>query len=302
MSVLPDLEGRWALIVHGGAKKIEPDKAQANREGVLAAVEAGRAVLVAGGSAVDAVEASIRVLEDLPVFNAGRGSVLNAAGTVEMCSGIMDGTDRSVGSVSVIRNVRHPIEVARRLLPEHEVLLAGEGAQVFAREQGLEVATEEQLKAEEPYGSEQAHDTVGAVAVDAAGRVAAGTSTGGLDGTRLGRVGDSPLPGCGFLADNRIGGVALSGDGETITRLTVASEIVRRFQLGEEPDAAIAAAVGKLPEVGGEGADAGAIAVTRDRRIAWHHNSPDFAVAWIDSNMNQPQAVLRKQEEPQPRD
>lgn len=298
---MSDLEGRWALIVHGGAKEIEPDKEQANREGVIQAAEAGRSVLAGGGSALDAVEASIRVLEDLPVFNAGAGSVLNTAGTVEMCSGIMDGTDRSVGSVSVIRNVRHPIEVARRLLPEREVLLAGDGAQVFAREQGLEAATEEQLKAEEPYGSEQEHDTVGAVAVDAEGRIAAGTSTGGLEGTRLGRVGDSPLPGCGFLADDRIGGVALSGDGETITRLTVASEIVRRFRSGEEPDAAIAGAVGELPEVGGEGADAGAIAVTRDRRVAWHHNSPHFAVAWIDSSMNEPQARLRKQEEPQRR-
>ncbi|WP_205481457.1 isoaspartyl peptidase/L-asparaginase family protein [Sphingomonas arenae] len=291
---MADAEGRWALIVHGGAKKIEPGEEQANREGVIQAAEAGRSVLANGGSAVEAVEAAIKVLEDLPVFNAGRGSVLNAVGWVEMCSGIMDGGDRSVGAVAALRDVRHPIEVARLLLPEREVLLAGEGARMFAQERGVELASDEQLKAEEPYGSEQEHDTVGAVAIDQLGRIAAGTSTGGLDGTKAGRVGDSPLPGCGYYADDRIGGVALSGDGETITRLTIASAIMGRLEAGEQPDAAIAAAVAELPEVGGADADAGAIAITHDGRIGWHHNSPDFAVALIDSSMNGPRAWLRK--------
>lgn len=115
---MADAEGRWALIVHGGAKKIGPGEEQANREGVIQAAEAGRSVLANGGSAVEAVESAIKVLEDLPVFNAGRGSVLNAVGWVEMCSGIMDGRDRSVGAVAALRDVRHPIEVARLLLPE----------------------------------------------------------------------------------------------------------------------------------------------------------------------------------------
>jgi beta-aspartyl-peptidase (threonine type) len=288
-------ERHWALIVHGGAKEIEPDKEQANREGVLRAAEAGRSVLAAGGSSIDAVGSAIRVLEDLPTFNAGRGSVPNAAGEVEMCSAIMDGADRRVGGVSAIRDVRHPIDAATRLLPEKEVLLAGEGALLFAREQELELVTQEQLHTLQPYDGEQAHDTVGAVALDMAGNLAAGTSTGGLTGSRVGRVGDSPLPGCGLYADNRVGAVALSGDGETISRVAVASQIMARLK-DQEPDPAIGDALAELPIVGGPEADGGGIVITRDGRFGWAHNSRDFAVALINSQMNEPRAWLRKAE------
>jgi beta-aspartyl-peptidase (threonine type) len=288
-------ERHWALIVHGGAKEIEPDKEQANREGVLRAAEAGRSVLAAGGSSIDAVGSAIRVLEDLPTFNAGRGSVPNAAGEVEMCSAIMDGADRRVGGVSAIRDVRHPIDAATRLLPEKEVLLAGEGALLFAREQELELVTQEQLHTLQPYDGEQAHDTVGAVALDMAGNLAAGTSTGGLTGSRVGRVGDSPLPGCGLYADNRVGAVALSGDGETISRVAVASQIMARLK-DQEPDPAIGDALAELPIVGGPEADGGGIVITRDGRFGWAHNSREFAVALINSQMNEPRAWLRKAE------
>jgi beta-aspartyl-peptidase (threonine type) len=288
-------ERHWALIVHGGAKEIEPDKEQANREGVLRAAEAGRSVLAAGGSSIDAVGSAIRVLEDLPTFNAGRGSVPNAAGEVEMCSAIMDGADRRVGGVSAIRDVRHPIDAATRLLPEKEVLLAGEGALLFAREQELELVTQEQLHTLQPYDGEQAHDTVGAVALDMDGNLAAGTSTGGLTGSRVGRVGDSPLPGCGLYADNRVGAVALSGDGETISRVAVASQIMARLK-DQEPDPAIGDALAELPIVGGPEADGGGIVITRDGRFGWAHNSREFAVALINSQMNEPRAWLRKAE------
>jgi beta-aspartyl-peptidase (threonine type) len=235
------------------------------------------------------------VLEDLPTFNAGRGSVPNAAGEVEMCSAIMDGADRRVGGVSAIRDVRHPIDAATRLLPEKEVLLAGEGALLFAREQELELVTQEQLHTLQPYDGEQAHDTVGAVALDMDGNLAAGTSTGGLTGSRVGRVGDSPLPGCGLYADNRVGAVALSGDGETISRVAVASQIMARLK-DQEPDPAIGDALAELPIVGGPEADGGGIVITRDGRFGWAHNSREFAVALINSQMNEPRAWLRKAE------
>lgn len=286
----------WALIVHGGAKEIDPGDEQANRDGLRQAAEAGRRVLAEGGSAVDAVECAIRVLEGLPVFNAGIGSALNAAGGIEMCAGLMDGNDRSVGAVTVIRDVRHPISVARRLLPEREILLAGEGALMFAREQQLEIVDEDELRSDEAP-AQQEHDTVGAVALDRDGHLAAGTSTGGLTGSRVGRVGDSPQPGCGLYADDRIGGVSLSGDGETIARLAIASQVMSRLRHGEEPEAAIEAALSELPEVGGEDADGGAIAITRDGRFGWFHNSPNFAVALIDERMNEPGVWLAKSED-----
>lgn len=289
----------WALIVHGGAKEIEPGDEQANRDGLRQAAEAGRRVLSDGGSAVDAVEASIRVLESLPVFNAGTGSALNAAGGIEMCAGLMDGSDRSVGAVTVIRDVRHPISVARRLLPEKEILLAGEGALLFAREQELELASEEDLKSD-AAPAQQEHDTVGAVALDSHGHVAAGTSTGGLSGSRVGRVGDSPQPGSGLYADDAVGGTSLSGDGETIARVALASQIMNRLKAGERVEPALATVLAELPRVGGDESDGGAIAITAEGLVGWAHNSPHFAVASIQDGMNEPGVWLAKSEEAKP--
>lgn len=287
-------EGRWALIVHGGAKAMEPGEEEENRRGVLQAAEAGRRVLAGGGDAVDAVEAAIRTMEDLPVFNAGCGSSQNEAGEVEMCAGIMDGRDVSVGAVAAIRNVRNPIAVARRLLPEKEILLAGEGALIFARKQGLETASDEELKGDKAL--EAAHDTVGAVAIDSGGNIAAGTSTGGLSGARVGRVGDSPLPGSGLYADNHVGGVSLSGDGESIARLALAAQVMA--SIGEKgPEEAIAKALAQLPHVGGAEGDGGGIGIAKDGRVGWAHNSPHFAVALVTSDMDEPRAWLKKDEE-----
>ena len=288
----------WALIIHGGAKEIEPGDEQANRDGIREAAAAGGRVLADGRSALDAVECAIRVLETLPVFNAGTGSALNAAGGIEMCAGLMDGRHRSVGAVTVIQDVRHPISVARRLLPEKEILLAGEGALLFAREHNLELTLEESLRSD-AAPAQQEHDTVGAVALDSHGHIAAGTSTGGLTGSRVGRVGDSPQPGSGLYADDRTGGVSLSGDGETIARIASASQIIARLRLGEEPGGAIEAVLSELPEVGGEDADGGAIAIGADGRIGWNHNSPHFAVGLISEGMNEPGVWLAKSEDTQ---
>ncbi|HEY0112116.1 MAG TPA: isoaspartyl peptidase/L-asparaginase family protein [Allosphingosinicella sp.] len=288
--------GRWALIVHGGAKEMQPGEEDANREGILEAVETGSAILRDGGSAVDAVEAAIRVLEDLPIFNAGRGSAANQAGGVEMCAGLMDGRDLSAGAVGAIRQVRNPISVARKLLSEKEVLLVGEGATAFALQHGMPTATDEELLAEEEKEL-ATHDTVGAVALDWGGNLAAGTSTGGIDGQKVGRIGDSPIPGSGLYADNHIGAISYSGDGESIARLSLASRVMAAMEAGQTMDTAIARGLDKLPGVGGARGDGGAIGITKEGRLAWAHNSPDFAVAYVTSDMESPKAFLKKDEE-----
>ena len=290
-----EAESRWVLIVHGGAKKIEPAEEGANRDGVIEALAAGRRILERGGEALDAVETAIRAMEDLEIFNAGRGSAANAAGNVEMCAGLMDGRDLSVGAVAAVRNVRNPIAVARALLPEREVLLAGEGALMFAREKGLELASDEDLLGQ-GRALEHAHDTVGAVAMDGAGNLAAGTSTGGLEGARVGRVGDSPLPGVGLYADNHIGAVSLSGDGESIARLATAAQVMASIAR-DGPEDAIRKALDQLPHVGGAEGDGGGIAIGKDGTIGWAHNSPHFAVAYIAAGMEEPKAWLKKDEE-----
>ena len=290
-------EGRWALIVHGGAKEMEPGEEDDNRSGVIEAARAGIAVLEKGGGAVDAVEASIRVLEDLPVFNAGRGSALNEAGDIEMCSGLMDGRDLSVGAVGAIRNVRNPVSVARRLLPEKEILLVGEGAVMFAEKAGAEMVPTEALMTDTRQEAlEQLHDTVGAVAMDKGGNLAAGTSTGGLTGAKVGRIGDSPMPGTGLYADNHVGAVSFSGDGESIARLALAAQVMA--SIGRDgPEVAVRKAVEQLPGVGGASGDGGGSAIAKDGRIGWAHNSPAFAVAYASADAPEPRAFLKKDEE-----
>jgi beta-aspartyl-peptidase (threonine type) len=289
-----DRRGRWALIVHGGAKEMKPGEEEDNRSGVIEAAEAGAEMLGGGGSAVDAVEAAIRVLERLPVFNAGYGSVLNNQCEVEMCSGIMDGRDRSVGAVGAVMGVKHPVSVAKLMLPEKPILLAAEGALLFAKEKNAELVEPAALiTAEQLEEAKEGHDTVGAVALDMGGNIAVATSTGGLAGAHKGRIGDSPLPGSGYYADNHIGGVAFSGDGESIARLALAAQVMARID-DTGPETAIGKAVEQLPHLGGDG---GGIGIAKDGRIGWAHNSPAFAVAKITSDMDRPRAWLNKREE-----
>ena len=289
-----DQTARWALIIHGGAKDMSADERDDNRRGVLEALAEGRKILEAGGGALDAVEASVRKLEDLPIFNAGTGSSLNERGEAEMCSGIMDGANLKVGAVGAIRGVRNPVSVARLMLPEKEVLIVGEGAELFATRMGVERVPNEALVTGKREGELAEHDTVGAVALDIGGNLAAGTSTGGLTGAPVGRIGDSPVPGGGFYADNHVGAVAFSGDGETIQRLALSSRVMAALENGEDPERAIDKAVAKLPGTGGAGADGGGIAITKDGHIGWAHNSPSFAVAMITSDMAEPKVWLNK--------
>jgi beta-aspartyl-peptidase (threonine type) len=281
--------GPWALVLHGGAKSIAPQKEGANRVGCLAALEIGAGILRDGGSALDAVEATIRVLEHDPTFNAGRGSVRNADGVVEMDAAIMDGATLDIGGVAAIRNVPHPVTVARMMLRETPTLLVAEGARRFAVAHGAETCEAADLLVAEDTG----HDTVGCVALDREGNLAAGTSTGGLEGCAPGRVGDSPLPGCGLYADNAIGAVAFSGDGESIARVMLAARVMQSLE-SAPPQPAIEAAIERLGRVGGE---AGGIVLDRAGRVGWAHNSPHFAVGVATSANEGPRVYLHKDEE-----
>jgi beta-aspartyl-peptidase (threonine type) len=281
----------WTLILHGGAKQIERAKEAANRRGCLEAIAAGCMTLSQGGSALAAVETVVRVLEDDPVFNAGIGSVANAAGDLEMDAALMDGQTLDVGGVAALRGVRYPITVARMLLREQPTLLVAEGARQFALDHGAELMEPEAMLAPEELSKRD--DTVGCVALDADGNLAAGVSTGGLPGCAPGRVGDTPLPGCGFYADNALGAVALSGDGESIARLTLGAQIMHGLKT-LPPEAAAELALASLNRVGGE---AGAIVLDRRGTWGWAHASPHFAVAYASSEQRQPRVYLKKSEE-----
>ncbi|MFC0341326.1 isoaspartyl peptidase/L-asparaginase family protein [Paracoccus niistensis] len=285
----------WAIILHGGAKEIEPEEAEANRSGCLRALAAGQAVLERGASAVDAAEAALRVLEDDPIFNCGYGSIPNRAGEVEMCAAVMEGQSFNVGAVGVVQGVRNPVSVARAMLEEETILIAGPGARDFAAEKGLELCDPVALKATSGQKREKAgaHDTVGCVALDRNGLLVAATSTGGLEGTPVGRMGDSAMPGCGYYADNSVGAVAFSGDGEHIARKMLAARVMHA--LGQiKPDAALELAVRHVADIGGE---AGGIVLTPDGRFGWMHNSREFAVAYASSERPEPQVFLSKEEE-----
>jgi beta-aspartyl-peptidase (threonine type) len=254
------------IVVHGGAGENPLDGRAARHAGVERAADAGAAVLARGGSALEAVVAAVVVLEDDPHFNAGLGSVLTEEGTVEMDASVMDGADLRAGAVAALRRVANPVRAALAVLEEgREALLVGEPALVLARRHGLRIVDEDALvmaEARERWRRRRAPDgnTVGAVAVDAAGHVAAATSTGGVAGKRSGRVGDSAVVGAGTCADDRTGAVSATGPGEAIIRLGLARVALAHVADGMTPQDAAARA---LAELGARtGATAGLIVVT----------------------------------------
>ena len=291
-----------AIAVHGGAGTIERGRLSEEQEASIraaltAAVEAGHQILTEGGSSLDAVTAAVRLLEDAPEFNAGRGAVLTFDGTVELDASIMDGATLDAGAVAGVTGVRHPIEAARRVMTESpHVMLVGSGAEAFARAKALEFMdpdwfiTEfrlEQLRAIQARQqsatqlSEDWFSTVGAVAVDADGNVSAATSTGGMSNKRWGRVGDSPIIGAGTYADNRACAVSATGHGEYFIRHAVAHEICARVRLTDVSlaDAADAVVNQVLREAGGDG---GVIAVDPAGNISMPFNTPGMYRAAID--------------------
>ena len=280
-----------AIIVHGGAgdrtEAGDPTGA-ARLEGVRRACAAGAEVLRRGGPALDAVEAAVRLLEDDPHFNAGTGAVLTAAGEVELDAAVMDGATLRCGAVAVVKDVRNPVSLARAVMDRTEhVLLAGPAASAFAREVGIAAienaslvtaAQRERWEAARRSGNGSRTGTVGAVARDAQGHLAAATSTGGMTMKRPGRIGDSPLVGCGTYADDALAAVSCTGHGERIIPLTLARHAADLVGAGRTAlEAAREAARLLAARLGGEG---GLIVVGPAGPGGFAHNTPAMARAW----------------------
>ena len=282
----------WKIVVHGGAGIMEPDVITPDqdreiRASLTNALETGSNILSSGGSALDAIEAAVKKLEDNAHFNAGRGSVFTYQGTTELDAAIMDGGERRAGAVAGASSTRNPVSLARAVMEKSpHVMLSGPGADQFSRDQGLEqagpewfVTPERKRQLEEMrsrrdgwFDVDMKYGTVGAVALDSAGHVAAATSTGGITGKRWGRIGDSPIIGAGTYADDRGGAVSATGSGEFFIREAAAHEICARLRLlGQAAKAAADAVIAEVGELGGTG---GFIFVSRAGEAGWSFNSP----------------------------
>jgi beta-aspartyl-peptidase (threonine type) len=265
--------------------RLDPEQERCARVGLEASLAAGASILDERESALDAVEAAVRVLEEDSCFNAGRGSVLTATGCIELDAAIMDGRTRSAGAVSGLRTTRAPISLARRLLEQGpHVFLSGHGADDFARDHGFEQVDNkwfeiperrrqlEELLSADGFDDEVKYGTVGAVAVDVDGHVAVATSTGGLTAKRWGRVGDSPLIGAGTYADDRSAAVSATGSGEYFIRAVAAHQLAERIRLGGQSlQQALDAVLEDIAALGGKG---GLIAVAPNGDAAWGFTTP----------------------------
>jgi beta-aspartyl-peptidase (threonine type) len=284
-----------ALIVHGGAGAEAAEGRDELRQGVRDAVLAGWRVLAANGRALDAVEAAVRSMEAHPRFNAGLGSVLTTAGTVEMDASIMEGDGLRCGAVAAVSRIAHPITLARHVLEDgRHVLLAADGALAFARAAGLPECPPEALITERQRQHWQARrapaaagaGTVGAVALDRGGTMAAATSTGGVAGKRPGRVGDSAIIGAGTYADSTIGGVSCTGSGEAVIRVVLGWRALDYLKEADDPDYAARVAVDLLVEEGrGQG---GLILLDWRGRAGYAHSTPLMPVAWMSPALAEP--------------
>jgi beta-aspartyl-peptidase (threonine type) len=284
----------FALAIHGGAWNIPDGAVVAHRRGLVKPLTEGYDALRKGASALEVVELAVRMLEDDPTYNAGHGSHLNSDGSLEMDASIMEGTKRRAGAVAAIGGVRHPISVARLVMDASpHVLLVGAGAKRFAKHAGAEMcstrsllvgrelarwkrirAGEHGLVTKEFSPRSRPHGTVGAVARDRSGRVAAGTSTGGTQDKAPGRVGDSAIVGAGTYADDRRGAASCTGWGEPILRAVLAKCAVDALEEGRGPDAASRAALRELARVSGFG---GVILVDHTGRAGVSFNTPRMA-------------------------
>jgi beta-aspartyl-peptidase (threonine type) len=293
------------LAIHGGAGNFGIANASAERIEecraiLLEAMEVGKAKLDAGASSLDAVEASILVMEDAPLFNAGRGSVFTHEGRHELEASIMSGRGQRAGAVTGASRIRNPIRAARAVLEVSDhVLLSASGAEQFAKEQGLALVEasyfstdERRQQLDRALGSERVvldHEgganadkfgTVGAVALDQHGELAAGTSTGGMTNKRYGRIGDTPIIGAGTFADTNVA-VSCTGHGEFFLRYTVASEVAARIRLaGQSLEGAAGGVIKELAEVGGSG---GLIAIDSSGAIALPMNTSGMYRGWLDA-------------------
>jgi L-asparaginase / beta-aspartyl-peptidase len=300
-----------SLVLHGGAWDIPDDLVEPHRVGIRTALVTGWEILKKGGSALDAVEVSIRVMEDDETFDAGRGSFINAAGEVELDASIMDGQQFRAGAVAAVQNVRHPISLSRKIMEESEyIMLVGMGASRFAREHGLEMCGQDDLitlreierwrelhadrkfKTRDGFRRKKAPGgTVGAVAMDACGNIVAGTSTGGTPNKYPGRVGDTPLIGCGTYADNLVGGVSTTGWGEAMMKVVMAKTVVDLMDWnGNDPERAVRDAV-RILERKTEGYG-GIIALNNAGKVGIAFNTPRMARAYMSTEMREPSVAV----------
>jgi L-asparaginase / beta-aspartyl-peptidase len=304
-----------ALVIHGGAgtilkKHMTPELEKSYTEKLDEALEAGYAILKNGGSSMDAIEASIKILEDSPLFNAGKGAVLTSDGRAELDASIMDGSNLNAGAIAGVHHIKNPIVAARKVMENSpHVMMTGEGAEVFARSQNLEfveasyflderrvkqlqrIKEEEKRKEEEEGYLIPADDydvvnykfgTVGAVALDRNGNIVAGTSTGGMMNKKFGRVGDAPIIGAGTYANNKTCGVSCTGHGEYFIRSVVAYDIsalmeYKGFSLQKAADEVV---MKKLKQMGGEG---GIIALDGKGNVSMTFNSEGMFRAAYDA-------------------
>ena len=284
--------GNWQLAIHGGAGVVEPGSLTpamdaAYRASLNRALQAGAAVLSKGGASLDAVEAAVRTLEDDPLFNAGKGSVFTAEGRNELDASIMDGSNRKAGAVAGVTRTRNPVSLARAVMEKStHVMLSNLGADAFSVEQGLEQVDPAYFRTEERWQQylqwrsghtslidrTHAYGTVGAVALDQAGHLAAATSTGGLTGKRWGRVGDSPIIGAGTYAEDGVCAVSATGTGEFFIRTSAARQV--RDRIAWHREGVQAAADNTIKDIAGLGGDGGLIAMDARGHIAFAMNSP----------------------------
>ena len=308
-----------AIVIHGGAGKIDRDALTPERERLYhstleQSLRAGHAILARGGSALDAVEAAIVVMEDAPVFNAGKGSVFTAEGKNELDASIMDGRALQAGAVGGVTTVKNPIRAARAVMEKSpHVLFTNKGAEKFAADHGLEIVdpkyffTERRWKqiqkwrkqqeakpqaAAEPDQHADYFGTVGCVALDAQGNLAAGTSTGGMTGKRFGRIGDSPIIGAGTYADNRTAGISCTGHGEYFIRHAVAHDIPARMAYKQESLAKAARDVVQtvLKPAGGSG---GIIGIDTHGNVVMEFNTPAMSRGYIDRDGKTKTAIFK---------
>ncbi|XP_050080800.1 probable isoaspartyl peptidase/L-asparaginase GA20639 [Anopheles maculipalpis] len=281
------------LIVHGGAGTVSDDRIPGKLRGVTLAAKVGYQVLARNGSVLEAVEQAVRIMEADRYFNAGYGSVLNAEGDVEMDASIMDGATKATGSLSGVRDLLHPISLARAVMEYsgHNFLI-GDGLHSFALDRGFrfldppgQLVTQyakdvlDDWKASDQSYRSGEGGTVGAVAIDANGNIAATTSTGGVTGKRVGRVGDTPIIGSGTYADNRLGGVSLTGDGDIIMKVCIAYDVLRTAELtGREIQPVADELLDTMSAA--LGGTAGLVGVDSDGNVVVAHNSQHMSWAY----------------------
>ena len=311
----------FALAIHGGAgtidrSKITPELERAYRDGLERSLRAGFDILQKGGSSLDAVEAAVRVLEDDPHFNAGKGAVFTEAGTNELDAAIMDGKTLKAGAVASVKHIRNPISLARMVMEKSpHVMMDCAGAEAFAKQNGVELVDQKYFYTEERWqalqrvkaaekkaggggggkmfiiSDQDRHGTVGAVALDQAGNIAAATSTGGMTNKKAGRIGDSPVIGAGTYANNATCAVSATGDGEYFIRSVVGHDIAALMEYRAMPLSQAAQEVlDKVAKLGGTG---GLIAIDRKGNITQPFNTSGMYRGSIDQTGKSDVAIYR---------